>query len=368
LARTNKPKRRLQAATSRRAKAVPTRAHTDAPTIEHVAERAGVSMKTVSRVVNREAGVRAITAQRVETAIRELNYRPNIAARNLASPRAYLVALLFEELSDNYLVNIEAGARSVCEPVHYSLLPQSFSSADPRLVEAVFAKIAEHRFAGLIIAPPICDHLELIAALDAAGICYVSISPFDEQAPRACVSLDDRGAGRELTNLLIAHGHRRIAFIKGLDFHGAASRRYDGYLDAHREHGLKVNEQLVATGSFLFDSGVEWGRRLLSLAERPTAIFAANDDMAAGVLSAAHELGIGVPAQLSVAGFDDTPIARAVYPGLTTIRQPIRDMATGAAETVINALRARAGHPADGRLSRRYDYELIVRGSVGPAP
>jgi LacI family transcriptional regulator len=337
-----------------------------APTIDDVAARAGVSIKTVSRVVNREDGVRKTTAAHVHKAIRELNYRPNMSARNLASSRAFLFALLYDDVSDHYLVNVQEGALSACERFRYGLLLKRCEVSSAGVVNAVFSMLSERRLGGLVLVPPVCDHVELLAALDADGIDYVSVAPMDEARGKPFVAVDDRLAGRDATNFLIAQGHRRIAFIQGLAQHGAAARRLDGYIDAHHEHGLEVDEQLIANGNFRFESGVECSRRLLRYARRPTAVFAANDDMAAGVLYAAHELGLAVPQQLSVIGYDDIPIARYLFPNLTTIRQPVRALGHGAIECLVNAIRARTQPLVEAPQSQRFPYELIVRDSVAP--
>jgi LacI family transcriptional regulator len=335
-----------------------------ARTIDDVASRAGVSIKTVSRVINREANVRPETTRRVLDAIRDLKYRPNLAARNLASPQAYLVNVLYDNPSDNYMVSVLHGVLSAAEPAHYGVLLTPFDIASPRLVDQVHETIAQHRVGGLVLTPPLCDHDALLRALDGDGIDYVSISPRDENRGKPYVSIDDRRAGRDLTEYLLACGHRRIGFIKGHPLHGAAGRRLSGYLDAHAEQGIEVDRRLIESGMFSFESGVECGRRLLNQRERPTAIFAGNDDMAAGVLHAAHEMGLKVPAELSVAGYDDTPIARLVYPSLTTVRQPIRAMAHGAVECLIRSIRERSGLKADGPLTQRFEYELVIRDSV----
>lgn len=335
-----------------------------AHTIEDVAARAGVSIKTVSRVVNREPNVREETARRVRQAIRELNYRPNFSARNLASPRAYLIAVLYDNPSDNYIASVLAGVLSACEEAHYGVLLRPCDVTSPRLIEHVHETVTQRRASGLVLTPPLCDHAPLLRALDADGTDYVSIAPYDENRGRPFVSVDDRRASRDLTEYLLSRGHRRIGFIKGHPLHGAASRRLLGYLDAHREHGLTVDERLIVNGLFSFESGVESCRRLLHLPVRPTAIFASNDDMAAGALHAAHELGLEVPAQLSVAGYDDTPIARYVYPSLTTVRQPIRPMAQGAVECLVRSIRQRSGLEAEGPITQQFEYELVIRDSV----
>jgi LacI family transcriptional regulator len=337
---------------------------TRARTIDDVAARAGVSIKTVSRVINREANVRPETARRVHEAIGELRYRPNLAARNLASPQAYLVNILYDNPSDSYMVGVLNGVLAACETAHYGMLLTHCDVTSPRLLDHVHETVAQHRASGLVLTPPLCDHAPLLAALDADGIDYVSIAPRDERDDRLFVAIDDRRAGRELTEHLLDRGHRRIGFIRGHPLHGAAARRFDGFRDAHSEHGVELDERLVVGGMFSFESGIECGRQLLYRRERPTAIFASNDDMAAGVLHVAHDMNIDVPSQLSIAGFDDTPIARYVCPSLTTIRQPIRAMAQGAVNRLISHIRSRPAAGAEAPAWQRFDYELVIRDSV----
>jgi LacI family transcriptional regulator len=318
----------------------------------------------VSRVINREANVRPETARRVLEAIRELRYRPNPAARNLASPQAYLVNVLYDNPSDSYMVGVLNGVLAACEMAHYGMLLTHCDVTSPRLLDHVHETVAQHRASGLVLTPPLCDHGLLLAALDADGVDYVSIDPRDQREDRPFVAIDDRRAGHELTDYLLGRGHRRIGFIRGHPLHGAAARRFDGFCDAHREHGVALDERLVVGGLFSFESGIECGRQLLHRSQRPTAIFASNDDMAAGVLHVAQEMGIEVPTRLSVAGFDDTPVARYVYPSLTTIRQPIRAMAQGAVDCLIRHIRRRPGAAPEGPASQRFEYELVIRHSV----
>lgn len=333
-------------------------------TIDDVAALAGVSIKTVSRVVNLEKSVRDETARRVRQAIRELNYRPNFSARNLASPKAYLIAVLYDNPSDSYVVGVLEGVLSACEAAHYGVLLQPCDIGHPRLTDHVSELVAQRRPSGLVLTPPLCDHDALLRTLDADGIHYVSIAPRDENRGKPFVALDDRRASHDLTEYLLGRGHRRIGFIKGHPLHGATSRRLSGYLDAHREHGVPVDERLIANGMFSFESGIECARRLLSLGDRPTAIFASNDDMAAGVLHVAYESGLAVPKDLSVAGYDDTPVARYVYPSLTTVRQPIRAMAHGAIECLLHSIREGPDAGNEREISRRFEYELVIRDSV----
>ncbi len=325
---------------------------------------AGVSTKTVSRVVNAEPNVRVETTRAVQQAILELNYRPNLSARNLAGSRAYLIALLYDNPSDSYLVSLQEGALYACEQLGYSLILFPAKLDSSRMVEDVVAFVKERRLSGVVIAPPLSDLAPLLDALELTEVDYARISPRDTSRPGPVVTMDHRRASRELTDFLIAQGHRRIAFIKGPEAHGAASLRFEGFLDAHREHGLPVEQGLIVQGAFTFETGQECGRLLLARPDRPTAIFASNDDMAAGVLHTAHELGVRVPGELSVAGFDDSSLSRQVWPGLTTIRQPVRAMSEAAVRMLVTAVRNRHQASSDVSNVNVLPHELIVRNST----
>jgi LacI family transcriptional regulator len=171
-------------------------------------------------------------------------------------------------------------------------------------------------------------------------------------------------AARDMTDYLIGLGHRRIGFIRGAKNHIISKTRHDGYRLAHEQHGVEIDPDLVVDGDLTFDSGLGAAEQLLALDRPPTAIFASNDDMAAAVVSVAHRRNIRVPEQLSVAGFDDSPISRKIWPALTTIRQPIVDMTAIAVESLIDML----GNPQmKTRPATIYvDYSLITRGSTAP--
>lgn len=333
-------------------------------TIHDVAARAGLSIKTVSRVVNYEPNVRAETIRRVQQAIADLDYRPNFSARNLAGRRAYLIALLYDNPSDNYLVRVQEGALHACRQLGFSLVLHPASYDSPRLVDEVLALVRERRPTGLLLTPPVGDVTALLDALDAAEQDYARLAALDAGRPGPVVCVDDRAAARDLTAYLLDLGHRRIGFIRSHPAHRSAGTRYDGFVDAHRARGLEVDERLVLQGSFAFESGQECGRLLLARPERPTAVFAANDEMAAGVLQVARQLGIDVPAELSVAGFDDSPVSRELWPTLTTVRQPVRAMAELSVRRLVDAARAGRREPQQHRLA----HELIVRESTARAP
>jgi len=293
--------------------------------IEDVAAAAGVSMKTVSRVLNNEPNVRDEMRQRVMKAVEKLQYRPNLSARSLAGQRSYVIALVYNNPSRNYLMEIQSGMLEACRDNHYNLVLAPVGSAKQRKAEDL--KVVFEHFApdGVVLIPPLTDDPAVLEFLEQHDVPFACIAPKHPQ-DRIGVSMDETAAVLELMAGLIAQGHRRIAHIKGPPSHGACQWRFKGYRDALRKAGLDYDEGLVVQGAFSYESGIEAGNQLLDLKRPPTAIFAANDDMAAGVIRAACERGLAVPRDISVCGFDDTPIARHIYPALTTVRQPTSEM------------------------------------------
>jgi LacI family transcriptional regulator len=335
-------------------------------TINDVAAHAGVSIKTVSRVVNREPNVRAEMAQRVQLAIRELDYRPNFSARNLAGRRAYLLALAYDNPNDSYLIGIQTGALRACRQLGYSLLLQPCTYDSANLIDDLLQLVRERRPSGLLLTPPVCDVAALLDALDSNEVDYTCIDFIEDSHLGSTVHANDQQGAYELTSYLLKLGHRRIAMIKAHPAHVMAQTRTAGFLQAHRDHGIEADPGLMAQGYFTFESGAECARVWLTQPAPPTAIFAANDDMAAGVLHVAHELGISVPAQLSVAGFDDTPVASRVWPNLTTVRRPIQAMAEAAAHILVSATGERARGAARQPRVETVQNQLIIRASTAP--
>lgn len=339
-------------------------------TIDDVARAAGVSIKTVSRVTNREPNVRESTRQKVEKAIAHLNYRPNQSARNLARHRSRLIALVYDDPSAyevpsaGYIIKMQQGALRACQRAHYDLLihPCNYRS---RGVGAELQALIEHaRADGIVLAAPLSNMPGIVRAIEATGIRFVRLAPGLDKSMQLSVSTNDREISAEMTRYLASLGHRRIAFIKGDPSHKAVANRYLGYRDGLKQAGLEHSEDLVATGDNSFGSGEHCAAELLEQGNPPTAIFAANDDMAAGVIRRADRLGIGIPDRLSVAGFDDIALARLVYPALTTIRQPLAVMADRAVTALIAA--ASAGAEQDDVIV--IPAELQIRESTGPAP
>jgi LacI family transcriptional regulator len=331
-------------------------------TITDVARRAGVSMKTVSRVMNAEPHVREEVRDKVLRIARELRYRPKTAARSLAGSRSYQVGFVLNFISP-YAIHAQLGALRACHERGFHLVvePLDLSSDDlPADMQALVDGLA---IDGLILLPPVCDSPVVLDALDAASIPYVRIAPATARAAGANVEVDDEGAARIITDHLLDLGHRRIGMIQGPPNHAASVRRLEGFRAAFRARGLEPEAALIQPGTFVYGSGLEAAERLLALPEPPTAIFASNDEMALAVMAKAQSLGRRIPQDLSVVGFDDIASARMIWPALTTMRQPMADMAAAAAEIIIAGSGKSQAQPVE---ARRFDCELVVRESTAP--
>lgn len=333
-------------------------------TIKHVAARAGVSPKTVSRVINGEAHVRPELRETVMRVVDELNYRPNTFARGLSSARSFLIGMFFDDPTSGYAADIQRGALQRCRELSHHLLIEEIDPTSERWREQLAATLREVKLGGAILAPPLCDMPEVVDILRAEGVPVVRIAPGLSEIDTPQVRMDDRSAAQEMTRLLIDLGHRDIAFIKGRAGHSAAPLRLAGFEAAMADAGLPVADHLFHDGDFSFRSGLEAGDAILSAEHRPSAIFASNDEMALGVLVAAMRRGIAVPADLSVVGFDDAPIARMSWPQLTTIHQPKEEMAATAVDLLVGP--AYREQRDDMTLCVELPYTLVRRPSSGP--
>ncbi|EQB33985.1 hypothetical protein M529_01285 [Sphingobium ummariense RL-3] len=332
------------------------------PTIRDVAARAGVSVMTVSRVINKQSWVSPKTRSRVEEAIAALNYAPSAVARALAGSDDRRVALLYRASTTSaYLGELLLGALDNAADHRLHLVVERCDGAS---AEEIVAQVQHARVSGVILPPPLCDWRELIEALAAKKIKAVSIAPDIVDSGELTIAIDDKHAAFEMTRHLIELGHRNIGFIKGNPQHRASARRLEGFRQAMRANGLSDDEQWIVPGDFSYRSGLDAAERLLDLPVRPTAIFACNDDMAAAAITIAHQRQIDVPAQLTVCGFDDTPLANAIWPTLTTIHQPIRDMSREA--LALLAAEIREGGTANPHV--KLDYRLIRRQSDAVPP
>lgn len=340
-------------------------------TIFDVATAAGVSIKTVSRVVNREPNVRETTKLRVKKAIKELNYRPDRSARNLASHRSHLIALIYDDPSHyeipsaGYVIRMQAGALRACRLNDCELLIHPCQYQDKNIGGELQALIERVRPDGIVLAAPLSNMPNIVRAISTTGTPLVRVSSGKKKnGEHFSVSMNDRESSAEMTRYLASLGHKRIAFLTGHPKHKAVANRFLGYKDGLKESGLAFSEKLVEAGDNSIRSGESCAERLLSRRTKPTAIFAANDDMAAGVIRVADRMGIDVPRQLSIAGCDDVALAQQVYPALTTLRQPLSAMAERAAVALIDFSRGKADLSGEDT----FDATLQVRESTAPAP
>ncbi len=339
-------------------------------TINDVAKLAGVSIKTVSRVVNREPNVRESTKDKVERAIKQLNYRPNVSARNLASNRARLIGLVYDDPSayetpsSGYVMRMQHGVLRVCHDAGFELLIHPCNYRDRQVRKELRTLIEKVRPAGLVLAAPLSNMPRIVKAIKETETPFVPISPGTTNRHACSVSTNDREASAEMTRYLASLGHRKIAFIKGHRLHKAVLNRFLGYKDGLADSGLDFNEKLVVEGDNSIGSGEICARELLQLKARPTALFASNDDMAAGVIRVAMQLGLKIPEELSVAGWDDISLSRQIYPTLTTIRQPLSAMAEYAA-TALTDKSQKNLLTGGGKVLAATP---VIRDSTGPAP
>lgn len=340
-------------------------------TIYDVAALAGVSIKTVSRVINGEGHVTPATRDKVHAAVQQLGYRRSLSARSLAGSHSSIIAALVDaELTiehwrsgrgNDYLSRLELGALMECRKADHHLMVELIDHGSPTLERELLALLGSIRPAGVLLTPPNSDHPTVLDVLDRAGVGYARISPEKALHRGVAVRMDERQAAYDMTRHLLDLGHRRIVHVSGPQAYAASRLRRDGFQAAMTDAGVEVSAVSVVEGDFTFASGVAAAPALLGA--EATAVFAANDDMALGVLQGVAAAGRSVPGDVSVAGFDDTPSALFSTPALTTIRQPVAEMAARAARSLIPALRASAATADETDMT---PYSLIVRNSTAP--
>ena len=337
-----------------------TKATDSKPTINDVARLSGVSKKTVSRVINRSPLLNQATREKVEAVIADLGYVPNPQARALALRRNFLIGLIHDNPNAQMVLGVQEGILSAIRDTEFALVVRPVDRHSPAMLEDVRAFLVQQRLFGVMLLPPISENDALAQLCDELGVSWVRMGSARLDADEHMVASNDREAVAKAMAYLIARGHRRIGFVAGPEGFRSAAEREAGYRDALEQAGIAIDPAIMAKGSYRFETGIEAGRALLAIEPRPSAIFSSNDEMAAGVLHAARALGIAVPEQLSIVGFDDTAIAAHIWPPLTTVRWPIKAMAKAAAIKLID--------PADApRQPSHFLSDLIERGSVAPA-
>ena len=335
------------------------------PTINDVAALAGVSKKTVSRVINRSEFISEKTRLAVQQAIETLGFVPNPQARALAFRRNFLIALLHDNPNAQTVLNFQQGVLDAIKDSDLALLVRPVDRGSDRMLEDVRVFLEKQRPIGAMLLPPISENDDLARLCEDLGVRYVRVGSALLDDARHCVSSNDREVVAEAVGKLIALGHRRIGFVRGPVGFRSAAEREEGFRSALTAAGLSLPDELYAPGNYRYTAGVEAGEALLSLKEPPTAVFVSNDEMAAGVMSVAHGKGLSVPADLSIIGFDDSPTATHIWPALSTVRWPIREMGSRAARTLVSDFLGPNAKLADGE-SPVLASTFVERQSVAP--
>ncbi|MCL1138939.1 LacI family DNA-binding transcriptional regulator [Shewanella pneumatophori] len=306
-------------------------------TINDVAKYAGVSIKTVSRVTNNEPSVKQVTIDKVNSAIKELNYQPNLAARNLAGTKSYVIGFIYDNPNAYYIIDMQNGILSACKDLGYELLIHPCNSRADNICEELTTLVKHNRLSGLVLTPPLSEDPVILAALDKIDASYVRIIAGEkvETGNGLAVLVNDRSGAISITQHLIDLGHKNIAFLSGDHEHESTKERLAGFKQALLDNELAINEDFIIDGKYSFESGVQGAKDLLKQKIRPSAIVACNDEIAAGALFAARLEGVDIPAEISIVGFEDSPFSRQTWPKLTTVHQPNEEIAHIATELLI---------------------------------
>ena len=330
-------------------------------TINDVAKQAGVSIKTVSRVMNNEPSVRQPTREKVMAAVEALNYQPNLAARNLAGTKAYSIGFVYDNPNAYYVIDMQNGILSACKKQGFELVIHPCDATKENTIEEITTMVKTSRVAGLVLTPPFSEMPEFVEKIKSLDVSVVRIMSGDKAPDKLtpCVMINDHEAALSITEHLISLGHKNIGFIAGGKEHKSSIERLNGYKEALANNAIEMNQDFIIEGEYSFESGVEGAKKLMSLADRPTAIFSCNDEIAAGALFASRLMDIAIPEQLSIAGFENSPFSRQTWPKLTTANQPNQQIAENAANLLIAHTRQQKAVE-----DKQYTPELVVRDST----
>lgn len=336
------------------------------PTINDVARLAGVSKKTVSRVINQSPFVKEETRENINRIIAEIGFSPDPQARGLAFRRSFLIGLAYDNPNPQYVVNMQLGMLDGMRGSGYELVVHPCNRSNPTFIADFRRFIERQRLAGVVLTPSASEDDRVKAVLHEVGTPYIRIAsvPVDDAAHM--IISNDRVGGRAAARHLAELGHTVIGFISGPTSFRSSQERRGGFEDELKARGLDLADEYVMHGAYTFETGVSCAAELLKRTPRPTAIFAANDEMAAGALHAVVRAGLKCPDDVSIVGYDDFQIASSVWPPLTTVRTPTRETGRMAAEKLIALASAGAEPPQ--QAAYETSPALVVRESTGPAP
>jgi LacI family transcriptional regulator len=319
---------------------------------------------TVSRVINGEKNVREATRLAVQEAVEKLNYSPNLAARSLAGADQIRIAMIYGNPSATYLSRLMVGTLEQARKSHVQLI---IDQCEPgREIPEVFTDLMASGVDGIVLSAPLADNQPVIDVINNCDIPCVVVSNWLPPGRMSVVRIDDVDAARSMTQHLISLGHRRIGFIMGNPDQKASSQRLLGYQAALDNAGIAINSDYIVPGMFTYRSGLDAAETLFNLPQPPTAIFASNDDMAAAAVTVAHRRHLHVPDDVTICGFDDTDFALSIWPELTTIHQPIAEMARNAVQLLVDHIRDRKNGRPVKRIERLLEFTFVRRESDGP--
>lgn len=336
-----------------------------APTINDVAALAGISKRTVTRVINGSSNVKGATRSRIESAIEELSFVPNRQARGLAASRSFLIGLIYD-VPTLYINDIQKGILGVVEDLGYELVVHACDYSDDGLVENITRFVNRANLDGVIVFPPVSDIPGIGEELEKAGCRFVLVTSDVSDDTSKIVVTDYLTAISDMAQYLAKLGHRDFGFVSGPENNLSSQKRHEAFSKGLASHDLELRPEMTVGGEYTFDSGVKAAHELLSRDDRPTAIFAANDEMAFGVIKVAHQLGLRIPEDLSLVGFDGTPFSTFVVPSLSTIIRQTSTISRIATEKLLAQINGDtdAGVAAETMISPRFE----PRESTGPAP
>ena len=329
-------------------------------TINDIARLSGVSKKTVSRIINDSPLVRKDTRDRVEAIMREVGYSPDPMARGLAFRKSFLIGMVYDNPTAQYIVNMQYGALDALRDSGFELVVHPCDSRSPGYIDGVRRFVQQQKLHGVMLVPRVSEDQALADMLEEIGCRYVRIASVSMDEPSRMVVTHDRNGAAEVAEYLLAMGHTDIALVTGPRAYRSAIERTDGFLEVLQRRGIALPKARIVEAGYTFESGVMAAEQLLAGKRRPTAIFTGNDEMAAGVYKVAMRSGISIPRELSVVGFDDSPLASRLWPALTSVRRNTRDTGRIAAAMLLqpdggSALAAASVRP-----------HLIIRDSSQP--
>lgn len=331
-------------------------------TINDIARLAQTSKRTVSRVLNGSPLVGKATLERVQSVIKEYNYQPDKQARGLASKRSYLIGIIYDNPDALYIDQVQRGVLKVCTAIGYELIIHPCQWNKENFIQDCEMFIQRSGVEGVIILPPVSESNKLARVLADREFPYVRIASSELDQKEKIVVSKDRLAMSEIADHLVELGHKNIMMITGPLKFTSSQERLEGFVNALEKKKITLLDEHIVEGLNTYQSGIEWAKSILSMENRPTAIFANNDEMAAGVIKVASDMKISIPDELSVAGFDDNLFASRIIPSLTTIKRPVEEMAICAANKLMSSINPNFSKPESTTQVKPY---LIKRESTG---